>query len=48
MTVITAVLSLCFIRQINGVREGTIAAALLVGIITRLLSRLLPKPAYTA
>ena len=48
MTVIAAILSLCFIRQVNGVREGTIAAALLVGIITRLLSRLLPKPAYTA
>ena len=48
MTVIAAALSLCFVRQISGVREGTIVAALLVGLIARFLSRILPKPAYAS
>ena len=48
MTVIAAALSLCFVWQISGVREGTIVAALLVGLIARFLSRILPKPAYAS
>lgn len=41
MTVIAAVLSLCFVQRLEGVREGTIIAALLVGFIARLFGRLL-------
>lgn len=41
MTVIAAVLSVCFVQQLEGVREGTIIAALLVGFIARLFGRLL-------
>lgn len=41
MTVIAAVLSLFFVQQLEGVREGTIIAALLVGFIARLFGRLL-------
>ncbi len=39
MTVIAGVLSLVFFHGLQGVREGTIAAALLVGFIARLLGR---------
>lgn len=39
MTVIAAVLSLVFQGQLNGVREGTIVAAILVGFIARLMGR---------
>lgn len=35
MTIAAAVLSIVFFRQLNGVREGTIIAALLVGFIAR-------------
>ena len=41
MTVTAAVLSLCFGQRLDGVREGTIIAALLVGFIARLFGRLL-------
>lgn len=39
MTVIAGVLSLLFFHQLNGVREGTIVAALLVGFISRFLAK---------
>lgn len=39
MTVIAAVLSFVFQGQLNGVREGTVAAAILVGFIARLMGR---------
>ena len=41
MTVIAAILSLCFVQRLDGVREGTVIAALLVGFIARLFGRLL-------
>lgn len=40
MTVIAAVLSFVFARQLNGVREGTIIAAILVGFIARSFGKL--------
>lgn len=40
MSVAAAVLSLIFFHRLNGVREGTIIAALLVGFIARLFGRL--------
>ena len=39
LTVIAAVLSLLFAHRLDGVREGTIIAALLVGFIARLFGR---------
>lgn len=39
MTVIAAALSFAFQGQLNGVREGTVAAAILVGFIARLMGR---------
>ncbi len=47
LTVIAAVLSFAFARRLDGVREGTVFAALLVGFIARLLGRKLTflKPA---
>ena len=41
MTVIAGGLSLIFAHRLDGVREGTIIAALLVGFIARLFGRLL-------
>ncbi len=41
MTIIAAVLSVIFFHQLNGVREGTIIAALLVGFIARSFGRIL-------
>ena len=41
MTIIAAILSLFFFHRLQGVREGTIIAALLVGFIARLFGRLL-------
>ena len=41
MTVIAALLSLLLSRRLEGVREGTILAALLVGLIARFFGRLL-------
>lgn len=41
MTIAAAVLSIVFFRQLNGVREGTIIAALLVGFIARQFGRIL-------
>lgn len=41
MTVIAAILSLIFSHKLEGVREGTIIAALLVGFIARLFGRML-------
>lgn len=41
MTVVAAVLSFVFFGKLNGVREGTIIAALLVGFIARLFGRAL-------
>ena len=41
MTIIAGVLSLFFFHKLQGVREGTIIAALLVGFIARLFGRLL-------
>lgn len=43
MTVIAGVLSLFFIQELKGVREGTVIAALLVGFIARLLGRVLKR-----
>ncbi|MGL6200716.1 MAG: DUF6198 family protein [Lachnospiraceae bacterium] len=39
MTIIAAGISLVFFHQLNGVREGTVIAALLVGFIARVLGR---------
>ena len=39
MAVIAAVLSFVFTRRLNGVREGTVIAALLVGYIARALGK---------
>ena len=39
LTVIAAALSLIFAHRLDGVREGTIIAALLVGFIARLFGR---------
>lgn len=39
MTVIAALLSIIFANHLDGVREGTIVAALLVGIFVRLFTR---------
>lgn len=39
LTVIAAVLSIIFAHRLDGVREGTIIAALLVGFIARLIGR---------
>ena len=39
MTVIAGAISLYEVQQVNGVREGTVIAALLVGYIARVLSR---------
>ena len=39
MTVMAALLSFVFAKELNGVREGTIIAALLVGFIARLFGR---------
>ena len=41
MTIIAGILSLFFFHRLQGVREGTIIAALLVGFIDRLFGRLL-------
>lgn len=41
MTIIAGILSLLFAHQLDGIREGTIIAALLVGFIARLFGRLL-------
>lgn len=41
MTVIAAALSFLFAHRLNGVREGTIIAALLVGFLARLFGRML-------
>ena len=43
MTVIAAALSVLFARHLEGVREGTIIAALLVGFVARLIGRMLPN-----
>lgn len=39
MTIISGLLSLVFFHRLNGVREGTIVAALLVGFIARLFGK---------
>lgn len=39
MTIIAGILSLIFFQRLNGVREGTIVAALLVGFIARLFGK---------
>ena len=41
MTIIAGILSFIFAQQLDGIREGTVIAALLVGFIARLLGRLL-------
>lgn len=41
MTITATILSLCFVQRLDGVREGTVMAALLVGFIARLFGRLL-------
>ena len=43
MTVIAAVLSILFAHHLEGVREGTVVAALLVGFLARLIGRMLPN-----
>lgn len=40
MSVIAAVLSFIFAKHLQGVREGTIIAAVLVGFIARIFSRI--------
>lgn len=42
MVVIGIVLSFIFLSELQGIREGTVIAALLVGIIARHLNRILP------
>lgn len=39
MTVIAAILSFLYARQLDGIREGTVIAALLVGFIARMFGR---------
>jgi uncharacterized membrane protein YczE len=39
MSVIAAILSFVFTGRLNGVREGTIIAALLVGFVARVLGK---------
>lgn len=41
MTLLAGILSFIFAHRLNGVREGTVIAALLVGFIARLFGRLL-------
>lgn len=41
MTVIAALLSFVFVHRLDGIREGTVIAALLVGFIARLFGRFL-------
>lgn len=41
LVVIACVLSLCFTGQLQGVREGTVAAAVMVGLIAKQLGKLL-------
>jgi uncharacterized membrane protein YczE len=43
MTIIAGVLSLLFFHTLNGVREGTIISALIVGLIVRFLSFVMSK-----
>lgn len=43
MAVCGGILSLIFCRELQGVREGTIVAALLVGLLVRLMTRYLGK-----
>ena len=43
MTVIAAALSFIFMKKLAGVREGTVAAALLVGFISRLIGKIVDK-----
>ena len=45
MTVIAGVLCLIFLKELSGVREGTIIAAFLVGNIVTLWNKLFAKPA---
>lgn len=42
MSVTAAILSFVFVRELQGVREGTIVAALLVGFVARWIGRKLP------
>lgn len=39
LTVVAAVFSFCFARRLDGVREGTVLAALLVGLVARSFGR---------
>ncbi len=43
MTVIAAILCLVFLKELSGVREGTIVAALIVGNIVKLITKKLDK-----
>ena len=43
LVIIACILSLAFTGQLQGVREGTVAAALLVGMIAKQLGKLLAK-----
>ena len=45
LVAIALVLSLVFLHRLTGVREGTVAAALLVGTLSKFFQRLLKKPA---
>ena len=40
MSVIAAILSFAFAQQLNGIREGTLIAALLVGYIARTIGKI--------
>lgn len=46
MTVIAAALSVYFVRHLDGVREGTVIAALLVGFLARLFGRMVSAVRY--
>ena len=43
LVIIACILSLSFTGQLQGVREGTVAAALLVGMLAKQLGKLLSK-----
>ena len=43
LVVIACVLSIVFTGRLQGVREGTVAAALLVGLIAKQLGKLLAR-----
>ena len=43
MTIVAAIISLILFHDLKGVREGTVVAALVVGIIARMYGRFFQK-----